>query len=247
MAVHKGLRGTEFDGSTDYYTRGADLTGNANSKLGLISFWINPSSVASTGKVFSGAQLDIQVTLDTSARIVILGRDTGNTNIVRFRTSALSLNIWSHVAVSWDLANAATHAYVNGSSDLTEISAPVDAQVDYTQTDHGYGSTSAGVSVLNGVLSEAYINFAEYLDLSVASNLLKFIDASLSPVPLGSDGSTPTGNQPIIYFPDGDGTNNLGSGGNFTENGSPVTVNGPGYRTNRAALIYEGVTRGSSF
>jgi len=47
---------------------------------------------------------------------------------------------------------------------------------------------------------------------------------SVRPADLGSNGSTPTGTQPLIYF-NGDAASagtNAGSGGNFTINGSPT-------------------------
>ena len=55
-------------------------------------------------------------------------------------------------------------------------------------------------------------------------NRRKFISAAGRPVNLGANGSGPTGNQPIIYCPTGDGTNNLGYGGNFSANGSPTSI-----------------------
>jgi len=65
------------------------------------------------------------------------------------------------------------------------------------------------------------------LDLDTVSNRRLFNDGSGGgaggkPVNLGSDGSTPTGNQPIIYL-NGDETNfqiNAGSGGNLTVTGA---------------------------
>ena len=57
--------------------------------------------------------------------------------------------------------------------------------------------------------------------MSTATNRLKFLAADGKPANLGADGSTPTGTQPILYLANPFGTfqNNLGSGGNFTENG----------------------------
>ena len=48
-----------------------------------------------------------------------------------------------------------------------------------------------------------------------------FLASDGKPANLGADGSTPTGTQPILYLANPFATfqNNLGSGGNFTENG----------------------------
>jgi hypothetical protein len=74
-----------------------------------------------------------------------------------------------------------------------------------------------------GVLGQFYFD-PNYIDLSVQANREKFVSgtgASVKPVDFGTDGSTPTGTQPIIYLNNPFGTfqNNLGSGGNFTEAG----------------------------
>jgi hypothetical protein len=67
-----------------------------------------------------------------------------------------------------------------------------------------------------------YVNYATHLDLSVEANRRKFISAAGKPVSLGANGSTPTGSQPIIYLANPTATwqDNLGAGGNFTENGA---------------------------
>jgi hypothetical protein len=61
---------------------------------------------------------------------------------------------------------------------------------------------------------------ATAVDWSNSVERLKFVDNTGRPVGLGVDGSDLTGSQPKIYAPDGDLTNNLGSEGNFTENGT---------------------------
>jgi len=75
---------------------------------------------------------------------------------------------------------------------------------------------------LNCEIADLYLNTATSLDLSSTANRRKFISAEDKPVDLGSDGSTPTGTAPLIFLSNPTATwqNNLGSGGNFNENGA---------------------------
>jgi hypothetical protein len=70
---------------------------------------------------------------------------------------------------------------------------------------------------LNCYLSHVWAN-EEYLDPNTYWS--SFFDASNKPIDLGADGSTPTGSQPVSFFPDADFTNNRGSGSNWTEVGT---------------------------
>jgi len=62
---------------------------------------------------------------------------------------------------------------------------------------------------------------AEHLAMSSGTNRAKFVSGG-SPVDLGTNGATPTGNQPILFLNNAYGTfqNNLGYGGNFTVTGT---------------------------
>lgn len=113
---------------------------------------------------------------------------------------------------------------MNDVSDLS-VTTETNDTIDYT-----FGDTAIGIRVHNlsspwdGCLGEVYFT-NEFLDLDVAENRAKFISGGL-PVDLGSDGSTPTGTQPILYF-SGDLSSfptNLGSGGSFTVENGPLTT-----------------------
>jgi hypothetical protein len=89
----------------------------------------------------------------------------------------------------------------------------------------GYVRIGAGHLVANdpmdGRIGFVYLS-DELTDFSDEAERLKFIDAFGYPVDLGADGSTPSGNQPLVYMNSGFhlGTN-LGSGGNFTPISAP--------------------------
>lgn len=69
-----------------------------------------------------------------------------------------------------------------------------------------------------GDLADVYINLNAYLDLTNSTNRAKFITSGGAAVDLGSDGSTPTGSTPTMFFHgavSGWETND-GSGGGFS-------------------------------
>ena len=230
---------TDFDGSSDDFSRGSDLAGNADGKKGIFSTWLR----------IDGGDGSAQYLLSNTGFHVGIYKTTTSIFLVQLKTSvpAVTLDIrttgtivagsgWHHILASWDLATTTSHLYLDDVSDQNTVTR-LNNTIDYTGPAWGLGAYINGMGGLNGAASEFYFNTAEYLDLSVETNRRKFISASGKPTPPGVTGELPTTNQPIIYCPDGDATNNLGSGGNFTKYGAPVRVAGPGRRTARAALI----------
>lgn len=224
-----GTKGISFDGSASYLTKSGDLSGNANGKLGTISYWIKAGSDGALGNIVHGSPADVQITKAASNITRVLLRDASNATALDLRSSqVLVADGWVHIMKSWDIGNTLTHVYKDDVSDKT-VTTLVDLTVDYTQANWGIAATSTGNSLLNAVLSELYVNFAEYIDLSVEANRRKFITASGSPANLGSDGSIPTGTAPLIYLPAGSNVigENSGSGGDFTSGDSPQLIAGP--------------------
>ena len=213
-----------FDGTNDYLTHDAGLTGEADSKLGIFSCWFN------RGADGFARWIDVKF----SYMHIVFGFN--NLFGFSFRNAAGTINFnitssaivaadgWTHVMASWNLAGPTTHLYVNGVEDNHENTAN-DSDVNYTQTFWTIGAEDDGDSKYNGDVADLYWNIAEYLDLSVSGNRAKFIDGSGKPVDLGADGSTPTGTAPIMFHKADAATpanfaNNLGGAGNFTVQGT---------------------------
>ena len=99
----------------------------------------------------------------------------------------------------------------------------MDPVYSYTITAAAYGLSPANPVKMG--LSEIWFD-TTFFDLSMSANRLKFIDVNGYPVNLGSDGSTPTGSQPILYLknPAASVGTNSGSGGNLTANGTFVAA-----------------------
>lgn len=215
-----------FDGST-YLNRGADLTGNADGKQGILSVWLKlDGDTSGDDYVWDSGSNRFRFIWLADETFQVRGANVSNVEILNMVTStitATSSGGWFHILASWDLSSAGSgRLYVNDVDDKTENTYTNDS-IDYTRTDHRIGGI--GTNFFSGCMSELYVNFAEYLDFDTESNRRKFISSSGKPVSLGSDGSAPTGSQPIVYLKNSLSTfpTNLGSGGDFSVTAGSLT------------------------
>lgn len=214
-----------FDGTTNYLTRGANLTGSANGKAGTISFWIKATdeyvpyfvlclpSDWSVWKRDGSDGISFSLANAAGANILVVNSPVDMIWVTSSPT-------WHHVMASWDLAGGpAVKLYIDG-VDRTITPTATNDTISYNEGDWGVGARVGGENLFQGWLSELY--FTEtYLDLSVSGNRDKFFNSTTQkPVDLGADGSTPTGTQPLIYFHASQWASNAGSGGTFTVNGT---------------------------
>ena len=231
-----GQFATDFDGSSDYYNLGGNLTGISDSKVGTASFWYDTDTFGDALYVFHSGKLF--AFRNTTNTIYMRGYNAAAAKILDLRTkTTITASGWHSCLMSYDLATGTGHVYQddvedkNAGATLTNDLVAHSASVDW-----GIGATSGGSAPFNGSIAEVYFAL-EYLDLSVEANRRKFISASGKPVPLGPDGGAPTGTAAIIYAPDGNPVVNQGSGGNFTEVSAPVRVVGPGRKPSYAAKL----------
>jgi hypothetical protein len=223
----------DFDGTNDYLSRGADLTGAADSKSGIISAWLRFDAGLAQQFILDNAA--------TAATRFFFYRTSTNVFAVSGRTSAgtviLSLSsttayangaTWRHVLISWDLATAAGHLYVNDAEDLFVTKTLTDNTLEYTTGAFHVGASpnaSAG-DEMDGCMAEVYFAPGQYLDFSNVYNRRKFISATGKPVHLGTDGSLPTGIAPLLYLHLDDAeaaanfATNRGTGGDLTITGT---------------------------
>lgn len=217
-----------FDGSNDYMLRGADLTGNANGKLGIISCWARTKQASATFFWYIGDTTSDsgKVILNNGEFKVEMRDGVGGTILLSIKSTGTDYNdgLAHHFMASWDLGATTAHLYVDGIEDKTETT-NTDGTIDYTRADHVICAEQSGPfgAKFNGDLGQLYINTAEYLDLSSAVNRLKFYNGG--PVDLGIDGALPTGTAPIVFLtadiatPD-NFANNQGGGGNLSVTGA---------------------------
>lgn len=212
--------GVHFDGANDYLTRGAGLTGAADGKVGIVSFWYKMTGGdGALQNIFEAADQAFGVRRETSNAMRILAN--GCLDITSSTTThSSSMADWAHFLCSWDLANAFAKMYING-ADVSGSPTIINAAIDLTQTGWTIGARSDGTFKIDADMAELYINLAATLDITVQANREKFNLAGV-PVDLGSDGSTPTGTAPIVYQSGALATwpTNKGSGGGWTVTGA---------------------------
>lgn len=220
-----------FDVTNDYLNRGADMTGNANSKLWTVSFWIYPNSTGVFQFIyFTGDTFGYIQRINTNAIEFIMKNAAGSTILNIITSVAVSSGAWHHVAMSVDLSDTGKrHLYVDGISRLT-VNTYTDDTMDLTRPDHGIGATNIGGSKLGADLAEFQMWNGVYADLSVAGNMALLMSGGL---PVNPAIAAATLGTPIILFagPTSTWHTNQGSGLGFTENGAltdssnlPVTL-----------------------
>jgi hypothetical protein len=214
-----------FDGTNDYLTRGADLTGNADGKTGTVSVWLNVGLADGVIGVIACAGTTRFVVLrdGTANKLIVRGRNTTPTTILEMlsATSVTGASGWVHLLASWDLAAGVAQLYLTDVEDRAASPIITNDNIDYTHTEWLIGSWNDFSRKWLGDVADLWFDLG-YIDLSVETNRRKFIDASGKPVRLGADGSAPTGTAPIVYQSGAtvDWHTNKGTGGGFTENGA---------------------------
>jgi hypothetical protein len=218
---------TPFLGSR-YLARSGSLTGISDGKQFTFSFWFK-SQNGNTAAIFSSDR-GVLLLRTQNNEVSLTLQNSSENNVYRMTTSYTFLDkLWYCVNISGDLTDTSKrHVYINGVAQSPTYSTYTNDNIDFTRGDYEIArdNNSAGDN-LNGELSDFYFD-TTYIDLS-ADN--PFYDSDTDkPKALGIDGSTPTGSQPILYFPmsaDNPGAN-YGSSDDFTETGGGFTgIRGP--------------------
>jgi hypothetical protein len=160
--------------------------------------------------------------------------------------------------------------YLNGQAQSPTWAVYVNDNINFniTTSPKYYIGQRNNAGYWDGDLGALWFN-TSYIDLSVASNLAKFVSGTgidAKPADLGAAGELPTGTSPLIYLPmyGNNAGKNYGTGGDFTVNSGPYTgARGPnefwgnkadfngttGYlsRTSTLSGVSDGKTFSSSF
>lgn len=229
------VESADFDGTNDYMTRGAGLTGAANSKTGIFSGWIRlDGGDASTLSILhgtdsvGGSTIRFLVSRAVNNLLYVQATNAAASNILIIHTSNTytSSATWLHMLTAWNLATASVAIYINDVSDLSGVSTILNDTSQYVLSDWSIGALASGTSKLNGCLAEVYFAPGQFLDFSIVDNRRKFISSAGKPVWLGTDGSVPTGTAPLVYQhlataeAVANFATNRATGGNFTITGT---------------------------
>jgi len=209
-----------FDGENDYLSRSSDLVGNTDSKTFTFSCWVywdgTTSYVYDTGSRVGNGVFFLRI--NSNGSMTILARNASNTIIINGESdSSFAKNTWNHILISGDLLNTKSHLYINDNLVTYTPSPFTNDSIDFTQTEHVVMSfAAASFTKYKGRLAHLFLDYT-YRDLSIEANRRLFITDDLKPA-YGQASLAP-----ILYLPmtdvDTAGTN-LGTGGDFTVNGT---------------------------
>jgi len=223
----------QLNGTSNGIQRGADLTGIANGKSGIVSMWCNFTAGASGDQNLwsSRNNLSIGNTLNTyrgiDGKIWVSAMNSAGTTILAASTvtNVVATSGLYHIYIAWDLnVNNQVKVYVNGVNQALAITTFTNATIQYSVPNHGFGGFlyNPFIPTTPVMVGQLYVNYSTYLD--PVTNISKFYNAG-KPVSLGASGEIPTGSPPIVYL-DGNATTiltNRGTGGNFAAYGTLAT------------------------
>src|SRR3989344_7326399 len=175
-----------FDGTNDYLTRGAGLTGAADSKLVTFSVWVKAAVDGSTLDFLTsssavGGGTPTFVAGQTSNSFGVSARNAALAVILNVRSTSNSIEVadgWVHCLASFDMSDTAKRfMYLNDVSDLTTITTYTDDSIEFTGADWVVGALSSAPSTRrwNGDMADLMFWPGTYLDLSVEANRRLFI------------------------------------------------------------------------
>ena len=238
-----GRTGTYYDGTE--YGKHTTSAGFTATKKVTCSYWIKRTRTTTIEALASicvnttgGAMMFSARIFSSSDQVWFSGYRASDAtivlNVVSGAGSGISHTNWHHVLFSCDLSDTSKRwlylddvlttptwlTYVNDNM-APIISVPTET------TTIGADFLTAINSPFIGSLSELYIDMGTYTDFSVTANRRKFITEDGNPANLGLTGERPTGSQPEIYLPGGNGTVQRGSTSAYTNTGTPDTVAGP--------------------
>lgn len=224
-----GIPATLFDNSSVETDLVVASQTEANNSLLTVSCWAYTTDDAYYVFAIGGSQIAPGWNTSDDFYIYMQG-SSGQVFDVVTAGGVFGINVWHHIYIALDMNHAAGskiyHLLIDGV-------VPTIVEVDDTSAAFSINLHSQTFSLpFNAGAPQAYadvwINFDQALD--PATYLSKFRDpVTGKPVPLGSDGSIPTGSAPTYFFTGGASSfvNNAGTGQQPTVNGTPTDFSGP--------------------
>lgn len=206
-----------FNGTNAYLSVSGSTLGQSDGKKFTISFWIKPlvdgefaRLIDATTSSSNGSKFLVSRDFGVNpGRIQVFFRNPSNTPIadVSSRNAVKVADGLTHVLIAVDMIQNLIQIRIDGGAVETNIVSTAVANdiIDFSVSEVSIGASTPTAQAINGVaqdftgeMGQVYLT-EEYIDISIPANLAKFYDNG-NPVDLGSDGSTPTGNQPLIFL-----------------------------------------------
>ena len=226
---HGGNDGSDYDGTTGYFERTSDLVGNADSKKMMYSTWFISDEDDRIQRLVNGntavSHIGYDVFKFSDNKFFVQARNSSGTSIVSVATSNVFLSdaLWHHLLIGFDTTTGVVENYIymdGASQSLGVFTFTTDGIVDFTRDIHSIGriSQGGGGGYWNGCLYNTWFGPDEFLPGAEA--VAAFYGNGAPPF-LGSDGSVPTGNQPLSYSPSAEfASDQQGSGGVYVKSGT---------------------------
>lgn len=217
---------SDLDGTADYLSR-TSLSGIADGKQLTVNFCANIDTFTTGFVLVFSTTSYFRVYFASNAITINALNAAGSTILSASYSIGSAVNRNYSIQISCDLSDTnKRHMIVNGQAVAATWSTYTNDNIDFTHTTYQVGRYSTN-QYFNGRLGALWFN-TSYIDLSVASNLAKFVTGTgidAKPVDLGASGELPTGTSPLIYLPmyGNNAGKNYGTGGDFTVNSGPYT------------------------
>lgn len=211
----------DFDGVNDFLSRTTDLAGAADGKTMTVSVWVyrgDTNDCAIQLNRNSGGSSLNRISQASNAFAVDFGNGSGGNVLIASVTSpTMPLNAWQHVLMSVDMSSTSLRSiYINDTAATVSWGAYSNANLVRVSDNIGIGARSDGALKFKGKLAHLYTDYT-YRDLSITANRRLFYAGALQPA------DNQAALSPILYLPmttAGAMGVNLGTGGNFTVNGT---------------------------
>lgn len=221
-----------FDGSVNTTaTRGAQMTGDADSQKGLFCCWIRADTTPGAQQIIfenlttvggSGTRCQFVITSGGLFSCNMFDSAGANNFEMHSTTSFAASATWRQALGTWDHGLGRRQLYITDAAE-TNIGVANSPTVGYAASDWSMGAAGNGIQPFTGCLADLLFWEGQSVDLSVTANRRFFISAAGKPVPPGSNGSVPLGGVvPNAFFhldkaeAVANFLTNRGSGGNFT-------------------------------
>jgi hypothetical protein len=219
---------TSFDGSNDYYQWASTPTGLVDGPNLTVSAWVSsvPDLATEQDIVDFGAGTETRIrAVSNNLGVVIRSIVPASVGFGGSNGPSLVDGAVHHIIYSVSQSGASDwRKLVIDGVTITDTTALSADNLNLATGALSLGARQGGPnSFFGGTMFAVWIDNSAH---DVVADITTWRNVDGTPADLGADGSAP-GSQPLIYLPDGDATNNLGTGGNAAAFGSPTRVPRP--------------------
>jgi len=222
-------RSVDFDGSTDYYSRTSALSGASDGKVVNGFFAIRPDTVSGTENIFTivnGSSERFAISRTTTNILIEAWNAAGSQILSATATATLALNTWAVIHFNFNLASSTNRSISKAGTNLSvSWGTFTDDSIELSSTEQYIGSGDAGGSLYGGDLAIMWLDFGTEIDFTDEATRLIYSDALGFPTDLQAAIDAGTSPQGIVHMKFDDSSafgTNSGTGGVFTEAGTPV-------------------------